>query len=103
MLKDESAIDAKDRAVYAQAYSSGDSIRASDAWYQAFGQDISDYGTYQTLSMPVLGVGGPAYPRLKAMLDLKAPGSTTVHIAGSGHFIAEEKPLALLDCLNGFL
>ncbi|RXH55381.1 alpha/beta fold hydrolase [Granulicella sibirica] len=103
MLKDESSITPKDRAVYAAAYSSRDSIRASNAWYQAFDQDIKDYASYQTLSMPVLGVGGPSYTRLKALLDLKAPGSLTVRVAGSGHFIAEEKPLELLGFLDKFL
>jgi len=42
MLKDEGAIDARDRAVYARAYSSRDAIRAGNAWYQAFSQDIDE-------------------------------------------------------------
>jgi pimeloyl-ACP methyl ester carboxylesterase len=103
MLKDEGAIDARDRAVYAAAYSSRDAIRAGDAWYQAFPQDIVDDGTYAKLTMPVLGLGGPGYPRLKSTLDAKAPGSRTFRIEGSGHFIAEEKPAALLAYLGDFL
>lgn len=103
MLKDASAISAKDKAVYAQAYSSRDAIRSSDAWYQAFAQDISDYNTYRPLNMPVLGVGGPAYLRLKAMLQTKAPGAATFQIVNCGHFIAEEQPLALLHYLSDFL
>lgn len=103
MLKDESAIDARDRAVYAAAYSSRAAIRASNGWYQAFGQDIADDGTYQKLTMPVLGLGGPGYARLKANLDEKAPHSQTFKVEGSGHFIAEEKPAALLGYLRDFL
>ncbi|PRY04434.1 alpha/beta fold hydrolase [Paraburkholderia sp. BL25I1N1] len=103
MLKDETAIDARDRAVYAAAYSSRDAIRASNGWYQAFPQDIADSGTYKPMIMPVLGLGGPGYSRLKASLDASAPGSTTLRVEGSGHFIAEEKPAALLFDLNGFL
>ncbi len=103
MLKDEGAIDARDRAVYAAAYSSRDAIRAGDAWYQAFPQDIVDDGTYAKLTMPVLGLGGPGYSRLKSTLDAKAPGSRTFRIEGSGHFIAEEKPVALLAYLGDFL
>jgi len=103
MAKDEAAIDAHDRAVYASAYSSRDAIRASNGWYQAFGQDIADDGRYEKLSMPVLGLGGPGYPRLKAALDAKAPGSQTFRIDGSGHFIAEEKPASLLKYLLEFL
>jgi len=103
MLKDEGAIDARDRAVYAAAYSSRDAIRAGNGWYQAFPQDIVDDGIYQTLTMPVLGLGGPGYSRLKANLETKAPGSRTFRIQGSGHFIAEEKPAVLLSYLHDFL
>jgi pimeloyl-ACP methyl ester carboxylesterase len=103
MLKDEGAIDARDRAVYARAYSSRDAIRAGNAWYQAFSQDIVDDGTYTKLTVPVLGLGGPGYSRLKAALDAKAPGSKTIRMEGSGHFIAEEKPAALLGYLGDFL
>jgi len=103
MLKVESAIDAKDRAVYAAAYASRDAIRASNGWYQAFGQDIADDGTYGPLVMPVLGLGGSGYKRLKATLEEKAPGSVTYRIEGSGHFIAEEKPAVLLQHLHDFL
>jgi pimeloyl-ACP methyl ester carboxylesterase len=53
--------------------------------------------------MPVLGLGGPGYPRLKANLEGKAPGSRTFRIEGSGHFIAEEKPAELLGYLHEFL
>jgi pimeloyl-ACP methyl ester carboxylesterase len=52
---------------------------------------------------PVLGLGGSGYSRLKAALDAKAPGSKTFRIEGSGHFIAEEKPAALLGYLGDFL
>lgn len=102
MLKNDASIDTRDRAVYAAAYSTRDAIRASDAWYQAFNTDIADFEGYTALSMPVLGVGGPAYPRLKALLDLKAPGSSTVKIESSGHFIAEEEPVALLGYCRTF-
>jgi pimeloyl-ACP methyl ester carboxylesterase len=53
--------------------------------------------------MPVLGLGGPGYGRLKASLDARAPGSQTFRVEGSGHFIAEEKPKALLTYLHAFL
>ena len=103
MAKDESAIDPLSRAVYAAAYSTRDGTRAGNGWYQAFGQDIADDNTYGTLTMPVLGLGGPGFKRLKQALDAKAPGSQTFRIEGSGHFIAEEKPVVLLSYLNDFL
>lgn len=103
MLKVEGAIDAKDRAVYAAAYSSRDAIRGGNGWYQAFPQDIVDDNTYGNLTMPVLGLAGPGYGRLKAALDAKAPGSRTFRIEGSGHFVAEEKPSEMLQYLHDFL
>ena len=103
LLKDESAIDARDRAVYAAAYASREAIRAGNAWYQAFPQDIVDDGTYGKLTMPVLGLGGPGFGWLKATLSGKATDLRVIKVEGSGHFIAEEKPEATLGYLADFL
>lgn len=103
MTKNEAAIDARDRAVYKAAYASREAIRASNGWYQAFNQDIADSETYAKLTMPVLGLGGPGYARLKASLEATATTSTTYRVEGSGHFIAEEKPDALVTYLTEFL
>jgi pimeloyl-ACP methyl ester carboxylesterase len=103
LLKDESSIDARDRAVYAAAYASREAIRAGNAWYQAFPQDIVDDGTYGKLTMPVLGLGGPGYSWLKATLSGKATDLRVIKVEGSGHFIAEEKPEATLGYLADFL
>ncbi|WNG28266.1 alpha/beta hydrolase [Cystobacter fuscus] len=103
LLKDESAIDAKDRAVYAAAYASREAIRAGNAWYQAFPQDIVDDGKYGKLTMPVLGLGGPGFGWLNATLSGKATDLRVIKVEGSGHFIAEEKPDATLGYLADFL
>jgi len=103
MLKDESAIDKRDRAVYAAAYSSRDAIRAGNGWYQAFDKDIADSERYSKLQMPVLGLGGPGYPRLKSGLEATTENSETFRVEGSGHFISEEKPAELLSHLKDFL
>jgi len=103
MLIDESAIDVRDRAVYAAAYSSRDAIRAGNGWYQAFDQDIKDSEMYSRLQMPVLGLGGPGYPRLKSALEAQATNSQTFRVEGSGHFIPEEKPVELISRLKQFL
>ena len=101
--KDESAIDARARAVYAAAYSTREGTRAGNGWYQAFDEDIADDATYGQFKMPVLGLGGNGYTRLKATLDARAPKSRTIRVEGSGHFIAEERPQALLGYLRDFL
>lgn len=103
MLKNEAAIDKRDRAVYAAAYSTRDATRAGNGWYQAFDQDIKDSETYSKLQMPVLGLGGPGYPRLKSALDAQAENSQTFRMEDSGHFISEEKPDELLNRLSVFL
>jgi pimeloyl-ACP methyl ester carboxylesterase len=103
LMKDESKIDARDRAVYAAAYAGRDAIRAGNAWYQAFPQDIIDDGTYSRLEMPVLALGGPGYVWLKTTLERKAANLTAYKIADSGHFIAEEQPEKALKYITGFL
>jgi pimeloyl-ACP methyl ester carboxylesterase len=103
MMKDENAINARDRRVYAAAYASRDALRASNGWYQAFGQDILDEATYAKLTMPILGIGGPGFVRLKVTLEAKANESKTFKIEKSGHFIAEEAPTELLGLLHDFL
>lgn len=103
LLKDESAIDARDRAVYRKAYASREAIRAGNAWYQAFPQDILDDNTYGKLTMPVLALGGPGYGWLRAVLTPKATDLKVVKMEGSGHFIAEEKPAETAAYVNAFL
>jgi pimeloyl-ACP methyl ester carboxylesterase len=103
LMQDESKIDARDRAVYAAAYSSRDAIRACNAWYQAFPQDIVDDGDYPKLTMPVLALGGPGYVWLKTTLQRKTTDLKAYKISDSGHFIAEEQPEETLKYLTDFL
>jgi pimeloyl-ACP methyl ester carboxylesterase len=99
LLKDEAAISPHDRAVYARAYGSRDAIRAGNAWYQAFTQDIIDEKSYGLLRMPVLGVAGPGYGWLKGSLDQNAHDATVIKLENSGQ---EEQPQALVRLLNEF-
>lgn len=103
LLRDDASLDERDRAVFAAAYSSPDSIRAGDAWYQTFPQDIVDNDGYPKLTMPVLALGGPGYGWLAAVMPAKASDLKVVRIANSGHFIAEEVPDELLNHLDAFL
>lgn len=103
LLKDESAIDGRDRAVYRKAYASREAIRAGNAWYQAFPQDILDFKTYGKLEMPVLALGGPGYSWLKATLEPAVSQLKLVKMQGSGHFIAEEQPAQTIAAIEAFL
>jgi pimeloyl-ACP methyl ester carboxylesterase len=92
LSKDSSSIGPRDRAIYAAAYSSRDAIRAGDAWYQTFSQDVLDSKTYKKLEMPVLGLGGPGYGWLKVAVTPKVENFRLVKVENSGHFIQEEQP-----------
>lgn len=102
LTKDDAAIDARSRDVFAASYASPEAIRAGDAWYQAFPQDIRDTESYAPLAMPVLALGGPGYNWLKDVLSRKAPGAEVVRV-DSGHFIPLEAPDNLLAHLERFL
>jgi len=102
-LKNESAIDARDRAVYEHAYNSVDAIRASDAWYQALPQDVVDYRSYGKLDMPVLALGGPAYGWMKKVIGQKAENLSAVEVQNSGHFVQEEQPELVAQTMLDFL
>lgn len=92
-LKNQDSITDFDKAVYSNAYDNGESIRSSNAWYQAFTQDIQDIKTYKNISVPVMGIAsGDSYNMLKASLDQYCSNVSMEIIEGSGHFILTEKP-----------
>lgn len=103
LAKDETTIDARDRAVYAAAYNKEGGVRAGNAWYQAFTQDIIDEKGYGKLEMPVLGIAGPGYGWLDSVLVKKATNATAYKIPESGHFVAEEAPEQTMSYLLPFL
>jgi pimeloyl-ACP methyl ester carboxylesterase len=92
LMKNKKSISDFDNEIYTSAYNSKDAIRASNAWYQSFPQDIEDSKTYNKLTMPVIGIGGSGYE----MLQMSLPNTTTdLHlkkVEESGHFILAEKP-----------
>jgi pimeloyl-ACP methyl ester carboxylesterase/uncharacterized protein YbjT (DUF2867 family) len=104
VMIDDSKISAFDRAVYAAAYNDADSIRAANAWYQAFEQDMADARTYPMLTMPVLGIGSyVAYENLKMGVPAIAEQGQVIGILDSGHYMFEEKPQQVLDAVLSFL
>lgn len=102
-LYDESAIGPFDRAVYNATYNKPDGLRAGNAWYQAFVQDVKDYQTYKKLEMPVLGIGGLGFKVLGPSLAGKTTNLKMVKAEGSGHYLAEEKPKEVADFMLAFL
>jgi hypothetical protein len=61
-------------------------VRAGEA-ISRLRRRIVDDGTYAKLTVPVLGLGGPGYSRLKAALDAKAPGSRTVRMEAATKYL----------------
>ncbi|WP_267221298.1 alpha/beta fold hydrolase [Dyella silvae] len=102
-LVNEDAVDARDRDVYEQAYNSSEAIRASNAWYQAFSQDVTDNKSYGTLNMPVLVLAGPAYQWMKVVVGKKTSNLTALAVPNSGHFVQEEQPEFVSKTMLDFL
>ena len=103
LLVEQSSISNFDKEVYEFAYNSRDAIRSSNAWYQAFPQDIEDSKAYKKLNMPVLGIGGSGY----GMLEMSLPNTTIdlqlKKIEECGHFILAEKPNETAKFIAEFL
>lgn len=92
-LKNQDAITDFDKAVYSQSYDNAESIRASNAWYQAFTNDIQDIKTYKKINLPVMGIASAdSFNMLKASLDKYCSNVDMEMIEGSGHFLLTEKP-----------
>ncbi|MBP2329849.1 pimeloyl-ACP methyl ester carboxylesterase [Kibdelosporangium banguiense] len=103
LLQNQAAITDRDRAIYARAYASPDAIRASNGWYQTFGQDIVDGKTYPRLTLPVLGLASePGFDYLAGPLRRQAVDVQLEKISGAGHYVAEEQPEAVVTHLRRF-
>lgn len=91
------------------AYSGHDSLRCGFEHYRtllADGRTNRAWGAAGgTLRMPVLAVGAEhgTGSRLAEWIRPIAPHSQTLVVAGSGHFVPEERPAELLAALTPFL
>lgn len=104
LLVTQEAITAFDRSVYIQHYNDKESIWASNAWYQAFGQDIADQKRYSKIKHVTKGIASPAsYGILKSFLSGNVLAYEMEKIEGSGHFIQEEKPKETAKAILDFL
>lgn len=103
LLKEVGTVSDFDKAVYTSAYNSKDAIRSSNAWYQAFPQDIEDSKTYDKLNMPVIGIGGSGYEMLEMSLPNVTVDLRLNKIEDCGHFILAEKPNETAKLIMDFL
>jgi pimeloyl-ACP methyl ester carboxylesterase len=104
VMIDDSKMTALERGLYAAAYNDAESIRAANAWYQTFLQDIDDAKTYSPLTMPVLGIGSYiSHNHMKMGLPYVAKNLQMVGILDSGHYLFEEQPTQVLDAVLNFL
>lgn len=101
---DPSAIDELARRVYAHAYSGPEAIRAGNAWYQAFHQDVVDFATYDRITAPFLGLTSEySYDSMQAVWAGQGTDVRVHKVPRTGHFLAEENPEAVTAELTAFL
>jgi pimeloyl-ACP methyl ester carboxylesterase len=104
VMAEDSKMSEFEREVYADAYNDRESIRASNAWYQTFSQDIEDAKSYQPLSMPVLGIGSNvSYNYMKMALPYVCKHSEMIGILESGHYMFEEQPERVIEIISTFI
>ncbi|MFI5780117.1 alpha/beta fold hydrolase [Nocardia sp. NPDC051570] len=103
MLRDQSSVDEQARRVYAAAYDRPDAIRAGNGWYRTMRQDIADLATYAPVTLPILTLAGEeSYAQLREQMADRGTDVQVVVVEGSGHYIAEERPAAVVDALVRF-
>jgi pimeloyl-ACP methyl ester carboxylesterase len=87
--------------------SSPDALRGSFGWYRAIDTTIAqnERRKAQKLPLPVLAIGGEksSGEGVAKTMKLVADDVQSVVISGSGHWVAEEAPEALLAALTAFL
>lgn len=102
-LRNRSAITEQDRAIYAAAYATPDAIRAGNAWYQTFRQDIDDQKAYRPIAAPLLMLAGERnYPFLKDAMLSKGTNVRIERVAGSSHYVPEDQPATTAAALERF-
>ncbi|MEV7612288.1 alpha/beta hydrolase [Streptomyces sp. NPDC089799] len=92
------------REVYARAYDTPDAIRAGNAWYRAFAQDIADFAGYAPVPHPLLALGGDRsnHDSLAAVIPSHGTDTRVVRVDDCGHYLPEEQPEAVTEELVRF-
>lgn len=104
VMLDDTKMTDFEREVYASVYNNPENIRASNAWYQSFTEDIEDSKKYKPLTIPVLGIGSnSSYNYIKMGLPYVAINCKVEGIMNSGHYMIEENPKKIIELVTGFL
>ena len=104
VMLDDTKMTDFEREVYASAYNNPENIRASNAWYQTFTEDIEEAKNYKPLTIPVLGIGSnSSYNYIKMGLPYVAINSKVEGIMDSGHYMIEENPKKVIALVTDFL
>jgi pimeloyl-ACP methyl ester carboxylesterase len=96
------------RQRYAKAYASPGALKTGFDWYRAFPQDVAENrAATEPVDVPLLYVrGAKESAELERYLQgFREQGITHLSsavVADSGHFIPEEQPRALWECLRAF-
>jgi pimeloyl-ACP methyl ester carboxylesterase len=102
-LLNPDAISDRDRDVYAQAYSTPEAIRASQAWFQAYQRDIADFYSYPKVSVPMLGLAyGGFFEYMSKVLPGQGSDVRVQEITDSRNYLVEEQPEAVASALREF-
>ncbi|MFI0817415.1 alpha/beta fold hydrolase [Streptomyces sp. NPDC021098] len=102
-LRNADAITSFDRDVYAAAYSAPEAIRASQAWFQAYQQDIEDFNGYGKLTVPTLGLAyGGFFEYMQKVLPEQAEQAEVVEVADTRNYLVEEQPEAVISAFVDF-
>jgi len=104
---DPSKPDEATRNFFAATYAQPGGMRAGFAQFTAFSQDAKDNKIFEQvkLTMPVLAVGGEkSFGPLQAVIMRHvATNVREVVVAGSGHWLMEERPAETVVLIRNFL
>lgn len=101
------AFDNETDEIYGRSYAQPGALRAGFEYYRAFPRDVEANKTFsqRKLSMPVLGISGAG--GLGSMygrhLQHVADNVRSTVVEGSGHWVPEEQPAAVMEALLNFL
>lgn len=101
------AISESDRRLYTAAYSQPGSMAAAMSFFATFDQDAEAFTRFAAtpLRMPVLTIAGERGMGtvLGEQARLVATNLRSIVVEGSGHWLVEEKPDAVIPALRAFL